>query len=171
MVFARAQTQLDQRPRVGHRFALPALVGLVATHGLFAGLVPRARSFSAQVVFANQRFLNGLGSLRVNFLLAARTLLSRALSRRSRMRLASGFRPAGRFCCALVMLVGDRSCSRRLLCRSVAGRTLASGRQNTCAHHEQRTHSDQSCSPDFSPNRQCETFTLRNLDEPKTAAP
>jgi len=72
MIFARAQTQLDQRPRVGHRLALPAVIGLVAAHGIFAGLVPCAGSFTAQVVFADQRCLNRLGTLGVDFLLAAR---------------------------------------------------------------------------------------------------
>ena len=76
MVLARAQTQLDQRARVGHRLTLPAVVGLVTAHGLFAGLVPRSRGFSLQVVFANQRFLNGLGSLGIDLLLAAYPLPS-----------------------------------------------------------------------------------------------
>ena len=73
MVFAGAQPKLDQRPRIGHRFALPAVIGLIAAHGIFTGLVPRARGFSAQVVFADQGFLNRLGALRVDLLLAART--------------------------------------------------------------------------------------------------
>lgn len=80
MILARAQTQLDQRARVGHRLALPAVSGLVAPHGLFAGLVPRSGGFSFQVVLANQRFLNGLSSLVVDFLLAAYPLPARALS-------------------------------------------------------------------------------------------
>ncbi len=74
MVLARPQTQLDQRPRVGYCLALPSLVGLVAAHSLFAGLVPCARSFPAEVMFADQGFLNGLGSLGIDFLLAAGTL-------------------------------------------------------------------------------------------------
>lgn len=76
MVFARAQPQLDQRARVRNRLALPTLVRLVAAHGLFTGLVPRSRGFSLQVMFTNQGLLNGLGSLGVNFLLAADPLLS-----------------------------------------------------------------------------------------------
>ena len=71
MIFARPQTQLNQRPRVGDRLALPSMVRLVAAHGLFAGLVPRAGGFPAQVVFADQGLLNGQGSFRVDFLLAA----------------------------------------------------------------------------------------------------
>src|ERR1017187_5354383 len=54
--------------------ARPSLVGLVAAHSLFAGLVPCARSFPAEVMFADQGFLNGLGSLGIDFLLAAGTL-------------------------------------------------------------------------------------------------
>ena len=71
MVFARAQTQFDQCSRVGDGFALPAVIGLVAAHGFFAGLVPGASGFAAEVVLADQGFLNGPGSLGVYFLLAA----------------------------------------------------------------------------------------------------
>ena len=71
MVFARAQAQLDQRPRIGDLLALPAVVGLVAAHGFFASLVPGAGGFSAEVVLADQGFLNSAGPLRVYFLLSA----------------------------------------------------------------------------------------------------
>lgn len=72
MVLARSQAQLDQCPRVGYRLALPAVIRLVAAHGLFAGLVPGARRFSGHVVLADQRFLDCLCPLGVDFLLAAR---------------------------------------------------------------------------------------------------
>ncbi len=88
-----SQAQLDQRPRVGHRLALPAVIRLVAAHGLFAGLVPRARGFPAQVMLADQGFLNGLGSFGVDFLLAPR--LRRLLAR-------------GMFSCDAVCV--DRTC-------------------------------------------------------------
>lgn len=71
MVLARAQSQLDQGARVGYGFALPAMVCLVAPHGFFAGLVPRAGGFSTQIVLADQSFLNGMSSLGIDFLLAA----------------------------------------------------------------------------------------------------
>ena len=67
MIFARPQTQLDQRPRVGDGFDLPAVICLVTPHGFFTGLIPCSGSFSAQVMLANQRFLNGLRSLGINF--------------------------------------------------------------------------------------------------------
>ena len=71
MVLARPQAQFDQSARVRHGLALPSVIGLVAAHGVFARLVPGAGRFSVQVVFADQRFLDGLRSLGVNFLLAA----------------------------------------------------------------------------------------------------
>lgn len=70
MVFARAKTQLNEGARVGHLLALPAVIGLVAAHGLFTGLVPRARWFAVQIVLADQSFLNSLSTLRINSLLA-----------------------------------------------------------------------------------------------------
>ncbi len=74
MVLTWPQTQFDQRPRVRHRLALPSIVSLIAAHGRLAGLIPGAGSFSAQVMLADQGFLNGLRSLGINFLLAADTL-------------------------------------------------------------------------------------------------
>ena len=71
MVFAGTEAEFDQRPRVGHFLALPAVIRLIAAHGLFTGLVPGSGGFSAQIVFADQGFLNGLGSFRVDFLLAS----------------------------------------------------------------------------------------------------
>ena len=71
MILARTQAQADQSARIGDGFALPALIGLVAAHGFFAGLVPGASGFAAEVVLADQGFLNGPSSLGVYFLLAA----------------------------------------------------------------------------------------------------
>ena len=62
MIFARAQTELDQSARVGHSLALPTLVCLVTTHGLLTRLVPRSCGFSSQIVLADQGFLDRLGS-------------------------------------------------------------------------------------------------------------
>ena len=88
VILARSQAQLDQRARVGNGLALPAVVRLIAAHGLFAGLVPRAGGFSAHVVLADQRFLNCLRPLGVDFLLAARLrrLLLRGMLSRCSVR-------------------------------------------------------------------------------------
>jgi len=72
MILARSQTQLDQRPRIGDLLALPAMIRLISSHGFFAGLIPAARGFARQIMLADQSFLNGLGSLGVDFLLAPR---------------------------------------------------------------------------------------------------
>ena len=79
MVVAWPQSQADQSARIGYRFRLPAVVGLIAAHGIFAGLVPRSGRFAAQVMFANQRFLNLLRPLRINLLLAPRRRFSFSL--------------------------------------------------------------------------------------------
>jgi hypothetical protein len=48
------------------------VVGLISAQGIFRGLRPLAGGFAAEVVLADQRFLNGLRAIGVNFLLAAR---------------------------------------------------------------------------------------------------
>ena len=57
------------------------VVCLVPSHRFFAGLVPGAGRLAAQIVLTNQRFLNFLGPLRIDLLLAAhlRRLLSTLL--------------------------------------------------------------------------------------------
>jgi hypothetical protein len=47
------------------------LISLKMPHGFFAGLVPSAGGFAAQIVFADQSFLNRLCSFGVNLLLAS----------------------------------------------------------------------------------------------------
>jgi len=71
VILARPQAQTDQRPRVGNFLGLPAVIALISPHGVFARLIPRAGRLSAQIMLANQRFLNGASSLRVNLLLTA----------------------------------------------------------------------------------------------------
>jgi len=71
VILARPQAQTDQRARVGNFLGLPAVVALITAHGVFAGLVPGAGRFSREVMLADQRFLNGAGSIRVNFLLTS----------------------------------------------------------------------------------------------------
>jgi len=88
MVVARPQSQADQGARVGYGLRLPAVVGLIAPHRLFTGLIPRTGRFAAQVVLAYQRFLNGLRALRFNLLLAPRRLPSAVLVRARVLRFA-----------------------------------------------------------------------------------
>ncbi len=63
MVVARPQPQADQSARIGHGFRLPAMVSLIAAHSIFAGLVPGSGRFAAQIMLADQRFLNRLRPL------------------------------------------------------------------------------------------------------------
>jgi hypothetical protein len=48
------------------------MVGLVAAHGLLAGLIPGSGRLSAKVMLSNQRFLYLVRPFRLNFLLASR---------------------------------------------------------------------------------------------------
>jgi hypothetical protein len=47
------------------------VIGLVAAHGVFTGLVPGSDSLAAQVVLANQSFLNFLRPLGIDLLLTS----------------------------------------------------------------------------------------------------
>ena len=71
MIFAGAQSQLDQCAGIRNGLALPAVVGLKAAHGGFAVGVPCAGRFSGEVVLADQSFLDGLRPVRSNNLLSA----------------------------------------------------------------------------------------------------
>jgi hypothetical protein len=53
MIVAGAEPQADERARIGNFLRLPAMVGLVAPHGVFARLVPDSGRLSAQVMLAN----------------------------------------------------------------------------------------------------------------------
>ena len=111
VIFAGTQAETDQRPRIGYGLALPSMIRLITAHGLFAGLVPTAVSLSGQVVLADERFLDGLGPLRINFLLAFGTLLSRGVfSRGGCVCLASRLLRTGRRRRSLGLLVGFRGC-------------------------------------------------------------
>lgn len=59
VIFARPQTKFDQGPRVGHGLALPSVVGLIAPHSFFTGLVPGAGRGASQIMLADQSLLNG----------------------------------------------------------------------------------------------------------------
>src|ERR1700693_3584779 len=140
MVLAWPETQLDQSARIAHRLSLPAVVGLVAAHGFFTSLVPGAGSFPVQIVFANEGFLNGLGSFGVYFLLTAnpRGFLPRAFT--CRASLARTGRSGGR-----VVLRG------RTFFRGCIGRRIG-GRRQAGAHPSPRAHPHENCPPNFSPN-------------------
>ena len=95
MIVARPEPQADQGARVGHFLRLPAVVGLIPPHRVFTRLIPRTGRFAAQVMFAYQRFLNGLRPLRLNLLLASRCLALAILARARVLRLAA-VSPSGR---------------------------------------------------------------------------
>jgi len=86
MIVARPQPQTDQRPRIRHLFRLPAVIGLVAAHGVFAGLIPGSRWHAAHIMFADQRFLNRLRALGFNLPLAARRDLPLGILPQTRVR-------------------------------------------------------------------------------------
>src|SRR6202021_2414240 len=135
MVLAWPETQVDQSARSGNRLALPALVGVVAAHGFFASRVPGAGSFPVQIVFANEGFLNGLGSCGVYFLLAAnpRGFLPRAFT--GGASLSRTGRSGGR------VVLGGRSFFRGCIGRRIGGRRQAG------AHRSQRAHPRENCPP------------------------
>ena len=58
MIIARSQAKADQRARIGNGLALPSVIGLILSHGIFARLVPRPFCLTAQVVFPDESFLN-----------------------------------------------------------------------------------------------------------------
>ncbi len=89
VVVARPQPQADQSARVGYRLRLPAVVGLIAPHGIFAGLIPRTRRVAGQIMLADQSFLDRLRPLGIDFLLASRGLPFAALARTRVLRFAA----------------------------------------------------------------------------------
>jgi len=71
MVCTGPQAELDESSRVWNLFGLPAMIALVAPHGLFALVIPVASGLAAQIVFADQSFLDGSRSLRIDLFLPA----------------------------------------------------------------------------------------------------
>jgi hypothetical protein len=160
VVVARPQSQADQSARVGYSLRLPAVVGLIASHGIFAGLIPRTSRFSAQVVRAYQRFLDRLRPLGIDFLLASRRLPFAALARtrilrfavvdcrrctrlwvltRRRMRCGMRLRLRGRACSTSVR------CSRSVClwgCRRVSSGRLPHRRPRRSAGTHQRQNAN-----------------------------
>jgi len=71
VIVARPESKANERPRVGHGFRLPAMIRLIAAHGIFAFLIPCTRRLARHVVFADERFLDRLRPLRGYLLLPA----------------------------------------------------------------------------------------------------
>jgi hypothetical protein len=146
MVVARPQPKADQSARIRHRFRLPAMVGLIAPHGLFTGLIPCSTRFAAQVVLADQCFLNRLRPLGLNLLLASRrlplTILPRAGVhrppgvRRSRCTRLCGRRGSLRFGAGIR---GTRT-SSRLLRQRRARRNAATDQRQSAACAQPSPH-------------------------------
>ena len=88
MFVARPQPQADQSARVRYGLRLPAVVSLVAPHGIFAGLIPSTGRFAGHVMRAYQRFLDRLSPLGIDFLLASRGLPFAVLARTRILRFA-----------------------------------------------------------------------------------
>lgn len=80
MGMVRPESKLDEGSRIRRHGALPALVGLVALHSFLRGIIPHAGRAAIQVVFANERLLNVLSALRINFLLSFGTPTGSALA-------------------------------------------------------------------------------------------
>ena len=95
MIVARPESKANERPRVGYGFRLPAMIRLIAAHGIFAVLIPCTRRLARHVVFADERFLDRLRPLRVYLLLPA----------------------DGRF----LLFFGELTCLILLLCAATAG--------------------------------------------------
>jgi len=133
---ARPQSQADQRARIRHRLRLPAMVGLIAPHGLFTRLIPRPSRRAAQVVLANQRFLDRMCPLRIDFLLPPRRRLPSALVR-SRVRGLAAVR-----CDGCLGFRVRRARRFRLRCRGVglgtSSRLLRKSRPQRDARTDQR---------------------------------
>ncbi len=127
VVVARSQPQANQRARIGYFLRLPAVISLIAPHGVFAGLIPRTSRFPAQIMLTYQRFLDGLRPFGINLLLAARGLLPFAVPAcRSVLRFAA----VGRGC-----RTGFRVLTRRTMRRGMSlgmrGRVCSSALRGT----------------------------------------
>jgi len=162
VIMAWPQTQADQCARIGDRLRLPAVIGLIVAHGVFAGLVPGSGRLAAQVMFANQRFLNLLRPLRINLLLAPRSRLSLTFVVRARALRVTFVAHCGslRFC---LRVSRTTSC----LCSSRTGRItcLRKCRARRCTGTDQRqgaacTHPTPQSRATFPHAFQCQTSQL-----------
>ena len=64
------EAKFDEGARIGGGFRLPSIIGLKLLHGLFRSIVPDPGGFSAEVMFANQGFLDLTSALGIDLLLA-----------------------------------------------------------------------------------------------------
>src|SRR5207302_4269053 len=71
VVGIRTEAKFDEGARVRNGFRLPTVVSLISLNGALRFLVPDARRFALQIMFANQSLLDLEGALRVGLLLAA----------------------------------------------------------------------------------------------------
>jgi hypothetical protein len=144
MIVARPQAQADQRARIGYGLRLPSVIGLIAPHGLFTGLIPGSSRFARHIVFANQRFLDRLRPLGLNLLLAPRRGFSLAALMRGGVLRFAVVRPRdrGRFCVCPCRGMGCGMglrrrrgcvCGRRGRLRGCAGRRTRSPDQRQSA--------------------------------------
>ncbi len=160
VIVARSQPEFDQGARVGHGLRLPAVVGLIAAQGILCGLGPFAGSLAAEIVLANQRFLNGLRAIGVDFLLAARRPHSLLPSRGWTFSGRSGVGRAGRFGVAgcrgrpRFLRAGCGLAGWRLTGCGGARRSLRTGlrRQRCGTRQQERTHRAESQGSSSSPD-------------------
>src|SRR5271155_2493212 len=110
------------------------MIGLIAPHGIFTGLIPGSSRLAAQVMLANQRFLDLLRPLRINFLLAPCARLSLTVAVRRTLRSAFVSR-GGR------IRLGGRSGSIRRLRGSTMRRTAGTDQRQSAASTQPSPHS------------------------------
>src|SRR5208282_1746586 len=150
MIMARPQSQADQRPRIRHSLRLPAMIRLIFPHGVFAGLVPGPGRFAGEIVLPDQRLLNRMRPLRIDFLLSAGgRLLSAGLFLAAGSRARNlGFAASARGLSTglLISRIISRIISRRNLARSRLRSSLAG--QHTSGQRE-RARRSQPSTPDF----------------------
>ena len=123
MIMARSQPETDQSARIRHRLRLPSVIGLIAPHRIFAGLVPGSSRRATQIMFADQSFLNRLCPLGIDFLLPAR-LSPAALPITGVSRLPA----TSRGCRSCFRRLGRRRVRRRMRGRSLLCRTFRRSR-------------------------------------------
>ena len=72
MIFAWSESEFDQSAGIWNGLVLPSIVGLITPHRRFALGIPCPRWLSAQIVLANERFLDFLCALGIDLLLASK---------------------------------------------------------------------------------------------------
>jgi hypothetical protein len=72
VILVRPKSEANQGSRIRHGFRLPSMIGLIAPHGVFTGLIPGSRRFAFEIMLADQCLLNRARALRIDLLLTAR---------------------------------------------------------------------------------------------------